>query len=599
MKAFRKGKQLQGFRIVSVLSRCPGRIEYSVVPVERDDQIEYHAIVYDLDELPVEYLWASSDWSSEPVTALESRFLEKCSLPVFPVRVAEGEAGGLPWVVVKLNDGLTISEYISIYGMLSPAKAIRAVVRLCESVEAIAAFEGGMGHYNITPETVRIWAEPEIPVLSLEGFGYMTREMEGVKFIRPIEQSCYYLAPEQFLGNLSGKADVYGICMILYMLLTGKAYPWDRDSQTPYIEVLQKKCGLDDFMIGMGRVWNSAPDLAQVQHRRLRAVLLKGLSTNPTHRTASVVELQEQLEQVLALMGEMQVAANGVNEKLTGGFSAVAGLSELKEQMRRKFILPIRQRKLAKAYKITPPNGCLLFGPPGCGKTFVASRIAEEAGIPCVIYKPSDIASIYVHGGQEKIKELFDDARRHAPVMICFDEADSFVSGRSNPGNEQYAGEVNEFLTQLNNAAKDGLYVFLLTNNPELLDPAVLRTGRVDEKFYIPIPDAAGREEFFRIRFKDIPATGEMDYETLAALSGGMTFSDLDYIVTESCRMVFLSAIEQDTTRILPVSQEVVEAVIASTPRSVSYEEVRRYEKMRDELISRGSGKQRAKMGFT
>lgn len=593
MKKYRRGKVIAGYRIVTQLSNQPGRMEYQAVPVDREDQIEYHIIVYDMNELPDEYIWLN-EAQEEPMMPFERYFLRNRPLEPFPTCIEEGEEDALQWIVVKLRQGYTIDEYIKTYGTLPVDKALKAMLALCSSMETLPTYEPRLGHFNITPQSVRIWPHAEVPLLSIEGFGNVARERTDMDFKRPIGEMSYYLAPELFIGCQSKNADVYGLSLILYMLLTGKEYPWDK-SLSPEDEVKAGACDAGQFVVRMGRLWNTSPDLKAVQPRYLKTVLYNGLSTNPNRRIEDITELIEQLEQALAQVEQNCGDASAVHAR---GFSAVAGLTELKEQMRRKFILPIRQMKLAKAYKITPPNGCLLFGPPGCGKTFVVERIAEEAGIPCMIYKPSDIASIYVHGGQERIKELFEGVRRHAPILVCFDEADAFVSSRTRPGNEHFAGEVNEFLTQLNNAAKDGVYVFLLTNNPELIDPAVLRTGRVDEKFYIPMPDAKGREEFFRIRFTDVPMSGMIDYSALAKQTQGMTFSDLDYVVTESCRSVFINAVELNQDEVLPVTQPIIESVINSFPRSISFEEIRRYERMRDEFISRGSGKERARIGF-
>lgn len=601
MRVFRKGKKLDGFRIESLLNKNPGRIEYVATRDEEDVQGEYRVIVYDMGELPVEYIWASEEWSTEGLLPFERHFLEKCPLRNYPSIVGKGGDGKLQWLIIKLAPGLTIREYIAQNGQMPFEKALKTAINLCSTLETITCFdEGKAGHYNVTPDTVRIQDDSDSPVVFLEGFGFLSMDKDEIVFTRPIDKASYYLAPELFIGCPSIRSDVYGVSLILYMLLTGKTYPWNHESMSPYEEVIGGRCDRDSFVVGMGRLWNTAPDLTDIQPRKLKTIIYNGISTNPNRRTESVVELQEQLEQIMGFTAQEEVMSENASpkKKNAGGFSAVAGLGELKRQMMRKFILPIRQRKLAKAYKITPPNGCLLYGPPGCGKTFIAEHIAEEAGIQCVVYRPSDIASIYVHGGQDRIKSLFEDVRKHAPIMVCFDEADAFVSSRTRPGNEHYAGEVNEFLTQLNNAAKDGVYVFFMTNNPDLLDPAVLRTGRVDEKFYIPMPDSTAREEFFRIRLRDIPTTGEMNYALLAKKTEGMTFSDLDYVVTESCRTVFLDAVELKTNSVLPVTQSVIEESIASAPKSVSIEDVKRFESFREMFSERLSGVGRRKIGF-
>jgi len=597
MRIISMGGKLGGFQVRRLISKQPGREEYGADPVAGNHEGEYRVVAFDTRELPDD----STCRDGEAVVPLEQYILERQPLRAFPKIVERGEDDSLKWMVLKYQRGITVRDYLGKMKPFPLEEALRMTINLCSSIEALACFDKGkVGHFNITPDTVRIVGEGDSRHLFLSGFGYVSMEGDDRPFTRAIDESSYYLAPELFVGRRSVRADVYGTCLILYMLLTGRAYPWDRGLLSPYDKVTGGECSRDAFVAGMGRLWNSTPDLSDVHPGRMKAIIYGGISTNPVRRTESIVELKEELERVLWTETRSREAAGDSSPGKTslGGFTAVAGMTELKREMMRKFILPVRQRKLAKAYRITPPNGSLLYGPPGCGKTFVVERIAEEAGLPCRVFRPSDVASIYVHGGQERIKSLFDDVRKHAPIIVCFDEADAFVPGRSRPGNEHYAGEVNEFLTQLNNAAKDGVYVFLMTNNPALLDPAVLRTGRVDEKFYIPMPDTAAREEFFRIRFRDIPSSGGMDYAVMAALTDGMTFSDLDYVVTEACRVVFLEAVELNTDRVLPVTQAVVEEVIASAPRSVTGEDIRQYEALREEFSERVQGVGRKKIGF-
>ena len=596
MKKYRKGSIFHGYRVVSLLDTLPWRMEYAVVPVDKANQGEFRTIVYDLADMPCELVWFAREWSSDPIVSLENRFLNDCRHAAFPEVVANGEDGKLQWMVIKLKGGISVWDYVRETGPLHPVRAVRAVIDLCTAVETLAAFEGEPIHCNISPMTVRIVRGKNAPMLFLEGFSCLAEEREDAVWQRPIRPSSFYVAPEQFVGQLNGKADVFGISMVLYELLTGK-YPWDLRF-SPFEAVLAEECSLEDFIIGMSRVWKAEPDLAEIELPALHSVLLKGLSTDPNLRFMNVSLLKEKLEQILLILGE-EDGKESVCRKEDGparGFAAVAGLRELKEQMKYKFVLPVRHPELAEAYRITAPNGCLLYGPPGCGKTYVARHISDEAGLPCRVYKPSDIASIYVHGGQVRIRSLFEEMLSQAPLMVCFDEADAFFADRSAPGRGQYAGEVNEFLTWLNNAAEKGLYVFLMTNNPDLIDSAILRTGRVDEKFYVPMPDAMAREEFFRIRLHDIPAAEVTDIHRLSVLSEGMTFSDLDYVIKESCRIVFRQAVEQQIKEVLPVSQSVLEDVIAGTLHSVSPEDLRRYEKMRDEFQRKGKAKLR--IGF-
>lgn len=599
MRTLDIGGKLGGFQLRRLKNEQPGRAEYEAVTLSGNDGEEYRVVVFDVRELPSDSVYRDGD----AVIPLERLMLETRPMKAFPGIVEKGEEDSFQWIALKYQKGPTVRECLEKMQKPFPLEqALRMTVNFCSALAALACFDKcKVGHFNITPDTVRVVGDEDAPRLFLDGFRYVSRESDNDPFARKIDENAYYLAPELFIGCRSVRADVYGTCLMLYMLLTGKAYPWERESLSPYDKVIGGRCDRDTFVVGMGRLWNSAPDLSDVHPRKMKAIIYNGISTNPNRRTDSIVELKEQLEQVLWAETKAKEAEGEEDEdkaSLSGGFSVVAGMTDLKKEMMRKFILPVRQRKLAKTYRVSPPNGCLLYGPPGCGKTFIVNQIAREAGLPCRIFKPSDIASIYVHGGQERIKSLFEDVRKHAPIMVCFDEADAFVPSRSKPGSEHYAGEVNEFLTQFNNAARDGVYIFLMTNNPSLLDPAALRTGRVDEKFYVPLPDAAAREEFFRIRFRDVPAAVEMDYVKLAARTDGMTFSDLDYVVTEACRVVFLDAVQLNTYRVLPVTQEVVEDVISTAPKSVSDDEIREYEALRDKFSERVKGFGRKKVGF-
>ena len=112
-----------------------------------------------------------------------------------------------------------------------------------------------------------------------------------------------------------------------------------------------------------------------------------------------------------------------------------------------------------------------------------------------LMVKTSDLASIYIHGSQEKIGSLFKQAQEKAPSVLCFDEFDALVPNRSNIDNTSMSGEVNEFLSQLNNCSKKGIFVIATSNRPDKIDPAVLRTGRIDKQIYVPLPDLDARKE--------------------------------------------------------------------------------------------------------
>ena len=173
------------------------------------------------------------------------------------------------------------------------------------------------------------------------------------------------------------------------------------------------------------------------------------------------------------------------------GLDKVAGMHALKERLRREVVSPVRDPEPYRHYRISIPNGILLYGPPGCGKTYIARQLAEELGYYFVEVIPSELASPYIHASVTRIRELFDNAVKRAPAIIFIDEFEALVPSRSGlEGHQQYkAEEVNEFLAHLNNCSEKNVFVIAATNQPDRIDPAVKRTGRLDKLIYVGPPD--------------------------------------------------------------------------------------------------------------
>ena len=221
--------------------------------------------------------------------------------------------------------------------------------------------------------------------------------------------------------------------------------------------------------------------------------------------------------------------------KVKGGFADVAGFDELKHRLSDEVIWPLKNKAKAAKYRITPPSGMLLYGPAGCGKTFFAQKFAEETGFSFKLIVPSDIGGMIIHETQKKVAELFEEAQREAPCIICFDEIDAMVPRRtSTPGLEYQNTEVNEFLAQMNNCGEKGIFIIGTTNNKDLIDPAVLRTGRLDYHVEIPKPDRIQRVELFRVCLQNRPMESDIDFESLAMSTDGFTASDIAFVVNKA-----------------------------------------------------------------
>lgn len=251
-----------------------------------------------------------------------------------------------------------------------------------------------------------------------------------------------------------------------------------------------------------------------------------------------------------------------------GGFRDVAGMEALKDKLSKRIIWVLKDKEKAEKYHLAAPNGMVLYGPPGCGKTYFAQKFAEESGFNYRLVNGSDLGSVYIHGTQMNIAEIFKDAEKSAPTIICFDEFDSFVPSRGIDLSASRAEEVNEFLSQLNNCSQRGIFIIGTTNRLDMIDPAVLRRGRIDMKVEIPAPDAETRRQLFTLYMKGRPQEEDIDIDRLAQLTDGYASSDIAYLVNEAA----LEAALGDR----PISYGDLENAVKDNPSSLDADKARR-----------------------
>ena len=246
--------------------------------------------------------------------------------------------------------------------------------------------------------------------------------------------------------------------------------------------------------------------------------------------------IKEQLKKRLGLLPQNDAeTTTSVRPPQDDKWTGVAGMRELKAILERDVILPLEQPELYRQYRVSLPNGILLYGPPGCGKTFIAQKLGHILGFYFCDVKPSDLGSIYVHGTQEKIGGLFKTARENAPSLLFFDEIDAFLPSRSESVGHHYSAEVNEFLTHLNNASEQKILVIGATNRIDKIDPAALRPGRFDKKIFVGQPDLEARTQLLKLYMADRPQE-KIDFVKLGRECEGYTCAELEHIVNESAR---------------------------------------------------------------
>ena len=384
------------------------------------------------------------------------------------------------WVAQEYIKGDSLDAEIRRQEVIPLKDALEIVKRVSFIVDAVARFSRGGGHYNITPDNIIVrYGGDELKDVRLVGFTNIGTSYSGNSPIGEDELDKRFRAPETHKGIHSHKSDIYSLGMVLLLMLTG--YP--------------KVITTEHYSIDLGCATVDMSDISSMEFYKalwklgdknlsnaLRLVLRKATDISPTGRFATI----EKFNEFLAKVEKQEIKTHTVTEdakpeRATATFGyrggsqpavplietvgiigtrnplkknksemkaldEVAGMADLKALFRRDFIRIVRNPKVAQAYGIKPSNCTLLYGPQGCGKTFIAEKAAQESGLKYKIVNPSELGSIYVHGSQQKIAELFAEAEKNGPMILIFDEFDAIVPKRDIDLNRKQAKEINSEL---------------------------------------------------------------------------------------------------------------------------------------------------------
>ena len=218
-------------------------------------------------------------------------------------------------------------------------------------------------------------------------------------------------------------------------------------------------------------------------------------------------------------------------------FADVAGADEEKQDLQ-EIVEFLRDPKKFMALGARIPKGVLLVGPPGTGKTLIAKAVAGEAGVPFFSISGSDFVELYVGVGASRVRDLFNDAKKHAPAIVFIDEIDAVGRQRGaglGGGHDEREQTLNQLLVEMDGFGNNaGVIVLAATNRPDILDSALLRPGRFDRQIYIGLPDVRGREEILKVHSRKKPLADDVDLNAIARSTVGFTGADLENLLNEA-----------------------------------------------------------------
>lgn len=500
--------------------------------------------------------------------------------------------GQCAYLVTEYISGETLSQRIIRDGDLSVYEIKQIAKAVLSALSYLHQLPEPVIHGEVTIQNVLLNLVGSIGGLKLIDLGHARFLNQKPAKPNLSELNAFYLAPERFAGVCQVQSDLYAVGVMMYQLLYG-TLPWFID-----ISRIKNTDKADAILTERDKEL----DLPQIEKYELDAQLvnciLKALSYDVEDRfqTADnfikaidgnvIIERQSTKRKILS--SELPTLSDAIkisSPKKGEGFTAIAGMDELKEQLREEVIEPLHNPKEYERYGVTIPNGMLLYGPPGCGKTFFAKHFAEEVGFNFMCITPATLKSRYVNATQENIAKMFKEAEEKAPTIIFIDEINELVPNRESDIHEMSRSSVNEMLAQMDRTGERGIFIIGATNNPHTIDPAILRAGRLDKKYFIGAPDKNARKALFKLYLEKRPYDFGIDYEELAVRTENYVSADIQLIVNDAAR----NALKQHSR----ITMTLLFAAIQSTRPSLNIEEMKRYEKIRAKMTNELSERQK------
>lgn len=291
----------------------------------------------------------------------------------------------------------------------------------------------------------------------------------------------------------------------------------------------------------------------------------------------------------------------------------IGGLDNVKKELQELVQYPVEHPEKFLKFGMQPSRGVLFYGPPGCGKTLLAKAIANECQANFISVKGPELLTMWFGESEANVRDIFDKARAAAPCVLFFDELDSIAKSRGGSvGDAGGAADrvINQILTEMDGmGAKKNVFIIGATNRPDIIDPAILRPGRLDQLIYIPLPDEKSREAIFKANLRKSPVAKDVDLQYIAKVTFGYSGADLTEVCQRACKLAIRQSIEAEIKReksrsdgatrmdmddedpVPEITREHFEEAMRYARRSVTDNDIRKYEMFAQTLQqSRGFG---------
>ena len=262
-------------------------------------------------------------------------------------------------------------------------------------------------------------------------------------------------------------------------------------------------------------------------------------------------------------------------------FEMVGGLGDVKADIKESMIIPLMRKDVTSKFGLEPPKGILLFGPPGCGKTMLMKALANELGVEMISVKCSDLMSKWYGESEGKVAELFKTAKERAPCILFMDEVDALAKRR-----DMYsADDVSPRLLSIMLSEMDGMdmpggvIIVATTNKPELIDPAMMRPGRLDKIIYVPPPDFNERSDVVKVHLFGKPVSPDIDLTEIAKKTERFSGADLANLVREAATIAMKRSMMTGVASI--ISMEDFRTVMPRIKPSISLRMIEEYERLK------------------